>query len=53
MLFIILAAICFIIGALIAFTPLSGISVIGLVCLGLFFLALSGAWGGPAMPWRR
>jgi hypothetical protein len=37
---IVLACIAFAIAALIAFSTLSGISVIGLVCVGLFFTAL-------------
>lgn len=32
-----LAALCFAIAALIAFTSLNGISVVGLIALGLFF----------------
>lgn len=48
-----LAALCFAIAALIAFTTLNGISVTGLIALGLLFLALhlAGLW--TAVPWRR
>jgi hypothetical protein len=51
--FAILAAILFAIATLIAFTALSGISIIGLVCAGLLCVALhlAGAW--TAVPWRR
>lgn len=47
------AIVLFAIAALIAFTPLSGISVIGLIAAGLACLALHllGFW--TAMPWRR
>lgn len=48
-----LAALCFGIAALIAFTPLNGISVIGLIALGLFFFALGDGLARPAIPWRR
>jgi hypothetical protein len=43
---IVLACVAFAVAALIAFSTLSGISVIGLVCVGLFFTAvhLSGFW---------
>ena len=47
----VLAVVAFAIAALIAFTPLSGISVLGLVALGLFFLALHLLW--PWSPWHR
>lgn len=50
--FAVLAAICFAIASLIAFTSLSGISVIGLVALGLFLLALHFVLG-VGVPWRR
>lgn len=49
--FAILAAIAFAVAALIAFTPLSGISVLGLLALGLFFLALHLVV--PWSPWHR
>ena len=38
----ILAALCFIIAALIGFGVFSGVSVLGLVALGLFFMVLAG-----------
>lgn len=50
---VILAILAFAIAALIAFTTLSGISVIGLVCVGLTALSIHlsgigpGRWGGP------
>ena len=51
---IIVALLAFAIAALIAFTSLGGISVMGLVALGLFFLALHFVvperYG---VPWRR
>ncbi len=47
------AVVLFAIAALIAFTPLGGISIIGLIAAGLACLALHlmGAWAG--LPWRR
>jgi hypothetical protein len=50
--FAILAALCFAIAALIAFATLSGLSVLGMIALGLAFLALHDAFGWP-VPWRR
>jgi hypothetical protein len=50
---IVVAILAFAIAALIAFSTLSGISVIGLVCVGLAFQAvhLSGlAWGRRGTP---
>lgn len=51
--FAFLAALAFAIAALIAFTSLSGLSVIGLIALGLCFLALHVAGVWTAVPWRR
>ena len=41
---IILAALCFIIAALIGFGVFSGVSILALIALGLFFFVLAG-WG--------
>ena len=46
------AVVLFAIAALIAFSTLSGISVIGLVCAGLACLAVHLLWP-VALPWRR
>ena len=50
--FAILAFVAFAIAALIAFTPLSGISVLGLIAIGLALLALH-LIVPVAVPWRR
>ena len=49
--FAFLAALAFAIAALIAFSSLSGLSVIGLIAVGLVFLALhvAGVWS--SVPW--
>lgn len=51
--FALIAAILFAIATLIAFSALSGISVIGLIAAGLLCIALHlcGFWTG--VPWRR
>jgi hypothetical protein len=51
--FIFLAALVWAIAALIAFSTLSGLSVIGLIAVGLVFLALhlAGLW--TTVPWQR
>ena len=51
--FAILAAIAFAIATLIAFTSLNGISLIGLIALGLLCVALHLALGTPLRFWQR
>ena len=51
--FAILAVIAFAIASLIEFTSLSGISVIGLIALGLLCVALHLALGTPVRFWQR
>ena len=51
--FIVLAALVWAIAALIAFSTLSGLSVIGLIAVGLVFLSLHVAGVWTAVPWRR
>jgi hypothetical protein len=48
-----LAALCFAIAALIAFTSLNGISVIGLIALGLTLWAVNYGFANPGAPWAR
>ena len=50
--FAIAAVVAFAIAALVAFTTLSGISVTGLIALGLALLAVHLVWPGP-WPLRR
>ncbi len=46
------ALIVFVVAALLAFGAISGITVIGLVCVGLALLAAHHVWG-VAVPWHR
>lgn len=52
--FAIIAVVLFAIATLIAFTSLSGISVLGLIAAGLLCIALHLAIGGTVtIPWHR